>query len=103
MSMANVRKRFLATMRKMMLNCEQASIVSTRGMVENIGMKNRMGLQMHLAACKHCRKYYQQSKIISQVIQHQNRLIQQENSQLHRLSVAEKSNLKRLISNKIQS
>jgi hypothetical protein len=87
----------------MMLNCEQASLISTMEMVERIGMKRRMGLKMHLAACKHCRKYYQQSKILSRVIQHQNRLIQQGSSQHHRLSVSEKSNLQRLIANKIQS
>jgi hypothetical protein len=101
--MTNLKKRFLANMRKMMLNCEQASMISTRKMVEKVSIKNRMGLQMHLAACKHCRKYYQQSKILSRVIQHQNRLIIQGSSQPHRLSVAEKSNLQRLISNKIQS
>lgn len=101
--MTNVKKRLLATMRKMMLNCEQASLISTRGMVENVGLINRMGLQMHLAACKHCRKYYQQSKLLSRVIQNQNRLIQQGDSKLHRLSVTEKSNLQRLIKNKIKS
>lgn len=101
--MTNVKKRLLATMRKMMLNCEQASLISTRSMVENVGLKNRMGLQMHLAACKYCRKYYQQSKLLSRVIQYQNRLVEQGNSQPHRLSVTEKSNLQRLIENKIQS
>lgn len=101
--MTNVKKRFLAMMRKMMLNCEQASLISTKEMVEKIGIKSRMGLQMHLAACKHCRKYYQQSKILSKVIQHQNRLIQQGSSLPHRLSAAEKSTLQRLITNKIRS
>ena len=101
--MTNIKKRFLATMRKMMLNCEQASLISTREMVEKIGIRNRMGLSMHLAACKHCRKYYKQTKILSRVIQHRNRLIQSGNSQPHRLSNAEKSNLRRLITNKIQS
>jgi predicted anti-sigma-YlaC factor YlaD len=103
MLMTNVKKRLMATMRKMMLNCEQASLISTREMVEKVGIKSRMGLQMHLAACKHCRKYYQQSKILSRVIQHQNRIIKQGSSQPHRLSVAERSKLQRLISNKIQS
>jgi PHP family Zn ribbon phosphoesterase len=101
--MTNVKKRLLASIRKMMLNCEKASLISTQEMVENVGLKSRMGLRLHLAACKHCRKYYQQTKLLSRIIHHQNKTIVRGTTLPHRLSVIEKSNLQRLITNRIQS
>jgi predicted anti-sigma-YlaC factor YlaD len=101
--MTTVKKRLLASMRKVMLTCEAASLISTRELVEKIGIMSRMSLQMHLAACKHCRKYYHQTRILSRVIHHQNNVLTKTTAYTHRLSPAEKSNFQRLISNKIQS
>ena len=100
--MPMVKNSLIAFMRRVMLTCEEATYLSTKKIVEKINLRQTMSLRMHLAACKHCRKYYLQTKIIANNIRHftshgLNGL------PLHRMSDAEKSKLERLLSNKIKS
>lgn len=94
--------RITALMRRMMLTCEEATYLSTKKIVERVKIRENMNLQMHLAACKHCRKHYIQTKMLTKNIRHFSSTALN-GSPLHRMSSAEKSKLQKLISNKIKS
>lgn len=89
-------------MRRMMLSCEEATYLSTKKDIEGVSMRNSMILRMHRAACKNCKNYYLQNKMITRNIRYfASKGLN--GSPLHRLSTRDKSKLQRLISNKIQS
>jgi len=92
----------MAYMRRMMLSCEEATFISTKKIVQGVGLKDKMNLHMHLAACRHCRKYYSQALIITNALRHHAKA-GRSNSFPNRMSVADKSKLQKLISSKIQS
>ncbi len=87
----------------MMLTCEEATYMATKNIVEGVNLKDRMNLQMHLAACKHCRKYYYQTRLLTNTLRHHASKAYKQNAISFRLSPGEKSNLQKLISNTIQS
>jgi len=97
-----MKNGFLSFMRRIMINCEEASMLSTHEMLGRVSMKEKMDLHMHLAGCKHCRKYYRQSIIINKSIKRMKDL-EHVSRAGHRLSNSEKSALKRIINNSIQS
>jgi len=97
-----MKRSLMAYMRRMMLSCEEATFISTKKIVQGVNMKDRMNLHMHLAACKHCRKYYYQTRIITSALRHHAK-IGGHKTIPNRMSPAEKSKLQKLISNKIQS
>ena len=92
----------MALMRRMMLTCEEATFLSTKKIIDKVGLRENMGLQMHLAACKHCKRHYLQTKMITRNVRHFSAKATN-GSPLHRMSPAEKSKLQKLVSNKIQS
>lgn len=101
--MGAVKNRLLSVMRRMMISCEEASMLASREMLESISMKQKANLHMHIVGCKHCRKYHRQTAIIHKTlrdIKSEERLARLNG---HRLSGTEKSSLQRLINNKIQS
>lgn len=93
----------MAYMRRMMLTCEEATFISTKKIIQGVNLKDRMNLQMHLIACKHCRKYYYQTRIITSTLRHHAATAVKSSTFPNRMSAAEKSNLRKLISSKIQS
>lgn len=97
-----MRNGFLSYMRRMMINCEEASLLSTREMLGTVLMKEKVDLHMHLMGCKHCRKYYRQSAIINKTIMRVKNTKHIEQAG-HRLSTTEKSSLQRIINNNIKS
>ena len=96
------KNRLLSAMRRMMLTCQEASLLSTRKHVEGVSLRESINLYMHISACKHCKNYYRQTQLLTRNIRHFSRESTNGFS-LHRLSPAEKSKLHKLISNKIQS
>lgn len=97
-----MRNGFLSYMRRMMINCEEASLLSTHEMLGTIPMKEKVDLHMHLMGCKHCRRYYRQGIIINNTIR-QIKNTEHIGQAAHRLSTTEKSSLQRMINNNIKS
>ena len=89
----------MAFLRRKMINCEEASMLTTREVVEGINARERAHLHRHLTACKGCAGYYEQVKLIHDRIKADSRNVRVS----HRLSNASKSELRRLIANKIGS
>jgi len=52
-------------MSKIMLDCDNATLLITKGEFEELGCINKLKLKMHLASCKFCRNFSDQSKYIS--------------------------------------
>jgi len=100
--MTKMQRHMMAFMRRIMLSCEEATFVSTKKMVQGVDLRDRMKLRMHLTACKHCRKFYYQTRIIDNALRHHAKTTQSKVS-LNRLSPVERSRLQKLISSKIQS
>ncbi len=99
--MTKMKRNMMAFLRRMMLSCEEATFISTKKIVQGVSINDRMNLQMHLAACKHCRKYYTQTRIITKALRHHARM-SGPISNSNRISPAEKSRLQKLISSKMQ-
>ena len=55
-------------MNKIMLSCDTATYLITRNEFERLSCLKRMQLKMHLAGCKYCRRFAEQSKYISEQI-----------------------------------
>lgn len=53
-------------MDRIMLNCDQATLLATKDSVDKIGCVKRVQLQMHLMGCKFCRTFVKQSEQISE-------------------------------------
>ena len=53
------------SMSKIMLNCETATLLITKSEFEELGCASKMKLKMHLAGCRFCRSFSEQSKVIS--------------------------------------
>ncbi len=50
-------------------NCEMATFLIEKKQIGNIGMREELDLQLHLAACSMCRLFQEQSKLINQLVQ----------------------------------
>ena len=84
----------------MMLNCDSATLLITKHEFAKLSCSERIKLKMHLASCKFCRRFQEQSKFISTSIQN---ISNPENNQFaHKLSEEQKQNLSRVIQENIQ-
>jgi hypothetical protein len=63
--MSELKKRLVKSMDKIMLNCDQATLLATQNSIDKISCLKKVQLQMHLLGCKFCRTYVEQSKQIS--------------------------------------
>jgi len=52
-------------MNKIMLDCDNATLSITKGEFEQLGCIQKLKLKMHLASCRFCRNFSEQSKYIS--------------------------------------
>ena len=97
--MALLRSRFMAFLRRKMISCEEASMLSTREVIEGVSARDRAHLLQHLSACKGCGRYYEQIKLIHEALKSSVNSPQIN----HRLSNANKTELRKVISNRIKS
>ncbi|MBN1598771.1 MAG: hypothetical protein JW894_10785 [Bacteroidales bacterium] len=93
----------MALMRRMMINCEEATYLTVKASVEGVSMKDVINLKMHRAGCPHCRKYFEQNKILDRSIRKHISHAVETRQPLHRLSDSGRSKLQKLITSKIQS
>ena len=49
-----------------MLNCKQAAVLMSQGMDKELGMRQKMSLQMHLMMCSGCRNFRAQMEFLRQ-------------------------------------
>ena len=83
----------------MMLNCDSATLLITKHEFVKLSCSERIKLKMHIASCKFCRRFQEQSEIISIGIQN---ISNPENNQFaHTLTEEQKQNLSRVIQENI--
>lgn len=82
----------------LMISCNEATYLASRGDLEGLSFKYRMVLQMHLIACSACRHYLKQVRIITRSLNRKAQLVEK-GVLSHRLSATEKAKLQRLIKN----
>lgn len=63
--MTKLKKIMMKGMNKIMLDCDTATLLITKGEFEQLGCISKLKLKMHLASCSFCRNFYNQSKYIS--------------------------------------
>ena len=88
-------------MNKIMLSCDKATYLITRNEFEKLNYTKRMQLSMHLAGCKYCRRFAEQSKYITEQLNKLNDTRNQEISIC--LTEKQKNNLNTAIENQIDN
>ena len=63
--MMKLKKMMMKGMSKIMLDCDNATLLITKGEFEQLGCISKLKLKMHLASCKFCRNFSEQSKYIT--------------------------------------
>ena len=64
--MSKMKKILMKGMNDVMLSCDSATYLITRNEFEKVNCVKGMQLKMHLAGCKYCRRFAEQSKYISE-------------------------------------
>lgn len=64
--MSKMKKILMKGMNDVMLSCDIATYLITRSEFDRVNCVKRMQLKMHLAGCKYCRRFAEQSKYISE-------------------------------------
>ena len=90
--MNKMKKIWVKSMDKIMLNCDTATLLITRGEFEKFSCTDQVRLKMHLAGCKFCRRFKKQSAFISYALK-QAAFPDKENLKLH-LSEEQKKRMK---------
>lgn len=87
-------------MDKIMLNCDQATLLATKDSFEKIGCVKKFQLQMHLLGCKFCRSFVKQSKFIDEQLKG-NKITDHEELNLQ-LSVNQKERIQSVVEENIK-
>lgn len=92
--MNNAQKIWMKSMDKIMLSCDTATLLITKGEFTRLMCVEQLQLKMHLAGCKFCRRFKKQSEFISYAIRQANRISEKENLRLY-LTEEQKKHIKR--------
>lgn len=87
-------------MNKVMLDCDEATMLATKQSAENINCLKKTQLRMHLMGCKFCKAFVQQTKLIDEQLNEETHINRNE-LKLH-LSVNQKERLQSTIENNIE-
>ena len=63
--MTKLKNMMMKGMSKIMLDCDKATLLVTKTEFVKLGWVDRIKLKMHLASCKFCRNFSEQSNYIS--------------------------------------
>jgi hypothetical protein len=63
--MTKLKDMMMRGMSKIMLDCDTATLLITKGEFEQLGWLDKIRLKMHLPSCKFCRNFSEQSKYIT--------------------------------------
>lgn len=78
--MSKIKELYIKGMNAIMLDCDQAVMYATKKEFKSLNCIHRMQLKMHLAGCKFCKTFVDQSDIIT--------------NQLREINVIDENNLK---------
>ncbi len=92
--MNKVQKIWMKGMNNIMLRCDTATLLITKGEFTRLSYAGRLRLKIHLAGCKFCRRFKDQSEFISYAIRQADRIPQKENLHL-RLTEEQKKQIKK--------
>ncbi|VAW30288.1 hypothetical protein MNBD_BACTEROID07-1583 [hydrothermal vent metagenome] len=92
--MNKVQQIWVRSIDKIMLSCDTATLLITKGEFTRLSCVERMQLRMHLAGCKFCRRFKEQSEFISNTIRQADRIPEKENLHLY-LTEEQKRHIKR--------
>ncbi len=92
--MNKAQKIWMKGIDKIMLSCDTATLLITKGEFTRLSCVERMHLKMHLAGCKFCRRFKEQSEFISYAIRQADRIPEKENLHLY-LTAEQKKHIKR--------
>jgi hypothetical protein len=67
--MSTIKKMMMKGMNKIMLTCDQATLLATQNSIYKISCISKLQLRMHMAGCKFCRTYAKQTELISDQLQ----------------------------------
>lgn len=81
--MNKAKKLWMKSMDKIMLNCDTATLLITKGEFTKLSCMEQMQLKMHLAGCKFCRLFKKQSEFISYAIRQADSIPEKGNLRLH--------------------
>ena len=81
--MNKVQKIWKKGMNKILLSCDTATLLITKGEFTRLSFAGRLRLKIHLAGCKFCRRFKDQSEFISYAIRQADRIPEKENLRLH--------------------
>ncbi len=82
----------------MMLSCDTATLLITKSEFENLNFSEEMRLKFHLASCKFCLRFKEQSLEINEKIKDFSRLDSENLS--HVLNEEQKNNISKIFDNK---
>ncbi len=99
--MSNIMNGIGKMMNKLMLSCDEATMLITRSDFEQLSSIKQFKLKMHLASCSMCRNFKQQSSIITSQIN-----VMKKDLDANKMRVAlsddSKKNLQNLINKNLQ-
>ena len=81
----------------MMLSCDSATLLITKGAFVKLSLIDELRLKMHLASCKLCRRFEKQSLVMNQQIKDFSNI--DSTKITHRLSDDQKNKLSNIIDN----
>ena len=97
--MSGMKKMMVKGMNRVMLDCDQATMLSTHLDLENAGFLKKLQLKIHLMGCKYCTEYVRQSNLLINEL-NQIKEIDQKNLQI-RLTQKQKEILEETIEQNI--
>ncbi len=81
--MNKAQKIWTKSMDKIMLNCDTATLLITKGEFTRLSCVEQLQLKMHLAGCKFCRRFKKQSEFISYAIRRADQIPAKESLRLY--------------------
>ena len=66
--MSSLNEIMMKGMNKIMLDCEEATLLATRAEFEKVGCVKKIQMKMHIMSCKFCRAFMEQSRYITSQI-----------------------------------
>lgn len=87
-------------MDKIMLTCDEATLLATQDSIDKINGIKKVQLRMHLMGCKFCRTFVEQSEMISEQLQKEKE-INPDELKLH-LTVIQKDRIMSSIKNNLE-
>lgn len=98
--MSSLKEIMVKGMNKIMLDCDEATLLATQQSAKELKCLKRTQLRMHLMGCKLCRAFVEQTKLIDEQLQ-QSTKTDFDDLELH-LTVSQKERLQKSVDNSLK-